>query len=277
MAERHAAYFCARAEAAAPHLHARDAAYWLAQLDDDHANMLAALDRMHRHGDRSTVVRFVQALGWFWVMRGYLHEGREWITRTLPLPPACATSMKRLRRTPARVLDLDMLAEAYLTAGYLYFFQGDFLTARAYGHVTVALRRAIGEDSKLALALLTLSATYWLNGDLCPGPGATCRRASASRAAGRRRGTGMAVARPWARRAASRQAARGAQLTRSGVVLLPPPRRYIDGRHVLLDLTQVLLALGEDRLAASHAAESLAISRALKSQVATAYALERPW
>jgi hypothetical protein len=43
--------------------------------------------------------------------------------------------------------------------------------------------------------------------------------------------------------------------------------------HVLLDLAPVLLALGEDRLAASHATESLAISRALKSQVGIAYAL----
>jgi predicted ATPase len=273
-AERHAAYFCARAEAAARHLHAHDAARWLAQIDDDHANMLAALDWMHSHADRSTVLRFVRALGWFWIIRGYLHEGREWVARTLLLPPAHATSDEAIvAHASQNSQDLEMLAEAYLTAGYLYFFQGDFLTARAYGHVCVALRRALGESGKLALALFALSATYWLNGDYVQG----LVPHTEGQALAERLGDAEALA--WVSLDRGRDA-RHRGKPREARDWLDAALAYYRQRgdvwmvaHVLLDLAPVLLALGEDRLAASHATESLAISRALKSQVAIAYAL----
>jgi predicted ATPase/DNA-binding SARP family transcriptional activator len=273
-AERHAAHFCARAEQAAQYLPTPDAAHWLAQLDDDHANLLAALEWMRSQGHRSAMVRFVQSLGWFWIMRGYLHEGREWVARTLPPPPIDATSDEAiLAHAGLPRHDRALLAEAYSTAGHLFFFQGDFLTARTYGHATVTLRRRLGEDGQLALALLTLSAAYWLSGDYAQGMALR----DEGQALAERLGDAEALA--WLLLERGRDA-RHRGKPREARGWLDAALAFYRQRgdmwmvaHVLLDLAPVLLALGEDQLAAVYAAEALAISRALKSQVAIAYAL----
>lgn len=77
---RHRAHFVARAERAAPHLHTRDQRAWLTQLDDDAADLRAALDDAVAVGTGEALavaLRLVNALSWYWMLRGRLTEARR--------------------------------------------------------------------------------------------------------------------------------------------------------------------------------------------------------
>src|SRR5262249_28602648 len=66
---------------------------WLEWLEREHDNLRAALDWSRGdEGDAELGLRLGAALQWFWVMRGYLTEGRECLTvlltRTALDPPS---------------------------------------------------------------------------------------------------------------------------------------------------------------------------------------------
>ena len=94
--ERHAAYYLALAEQAAPATPAGDVAA-LDQLEREHANLREALRWWAGRGEAEPGLRAATALSWFWGMRGYRTERREWLARFLALP-AAACRRSRARR-----------------------------------------------------------------------------------------------------------------------------------------------------------------------------------
>ncbi len=86
---RHRAHFAAMAERAAPHLHTRDQRVWLTQLDDDAADLRAALDNaITDNGSTPDAIRLVNALSWYWMLRGRLAEARRALDAVLAAVPA---------------------------------------------------------------------------------------------------------------------------------------------------------------------------------------------
>ena len=83
----HAAYVLELARTAEPQLRGRDQLRWLARLDADRDNLLAAL----RRGDPATGLRLVAALSFYWWLRGSRGEAAALageLLRAVPHPPA---------------------------------------------------------------------------------------------------------------------------------------------------------------------------------------------
>ncbi|MFD9300395.1 BTAD domain-containing putative transcriptional regulator, partial [Streptomyces goshikiensis] len=84
---RHAEHCAGLAERAAAHLHGPGQRRWLRRLDREALNLRAALDHAAAAGTGGTAVRLVNALSWYWCLRGRIAEAREALDAAL----ACAT------------------------------------------------------------------------------------------------------------------------------------------------------------------------------------------
>ncbi len=137
----HLACFLNAAERMAPALMSQaDQARWIARLEADHTNILAALracdsiaDDAH-HG-----LRLAGAVWMFWYVRGHFALGREALSRALAHPDADAP-------TPAR-------AQALFAAGGLAVFQGDHAAGRQLNGEALERFRALGDTLGMARAL----------------------------------------------------------------------------------------------------------------------------
>jgi non-specific serine/threonine protein kinase len=126
---RHADHFLAMAEVAAGFERRPGQAEWLARLEYDHEDLLAALAWCRAH-DHQRWVRLALALGWFWQVRGHLSEGREWLSGVIALP----------------ALALADRARALYWLSRLAFWQGDYSVARELGEEALAAYRALCDD-----------------------------------------------------------------------------------------------------------------------------------
>ncbi|RCG23956.1 AfsR/SARP family transcriptional regulator [Sphaerisporangium album] len=82
---RHHEYYIDLAEKAAPHLYGKDQRRWLARLDGATANLRAALDAALADRHAECALRMVNALAWYWFLRGRLAEARRSLAAALAL------------------------------------------------------------------------------------------------------------------------------------------------------------------------------------------------
>jgi predicted ATPase/class 3 adenylate cyclase len=135
---RHARYFAAVAEEA----YARrfDAeAEWSARLDVDHDDLRSALDWLEVH-NVDAAVELSGALGWFWLSRGLLEEGRGRLADALSASGAGGRSRAR----------------ALTGVGALTARRGDAENGRRHLEEAVELWRELGDRDELASALDSL-------------------------------------------------------------------------------------------------------------------------
>jgi predicted ATPase len=74
---RHADHYLAMAEQADPQLRGSGQREWLRRLDDEAANLRAALDTFRRERAAEPALRLAGALVWYWFLRGRLTEARR--------------------------------------------------------------------------------------------------------------------------------------------------------------------------------------------------------
>ena len=82
---RHRRYYTNLAEHAAPHLRVHDQRSWLRRLDAEAANLRRSLDSAVQDSDASAALRIVNALTWYWFLRGRLTEARRALDEALVL------------------------------------------------------------------------------------------------------------------------------------------------------------------------------------------------
>jgi predicted ATPase/DNA-binding SARP family transcriptional activator len=75
--QRHHLYYVQLAELARPHLYGPDQRRWLQRLDDESGNLRSALDGVIAAGDTELAERLVDALAWYWFLRGRFAEARR--------------------------------------------------------------------------------------------------------------------------------------------------------------------------------------------------------
>ena len=151
MRRSHAAFFLALAEQADPLLEGPEQAIWLERLDRDYGNVRAALEWLADSGDAERALRLAVALWRYWEIRGYLTEGRAWLTQLLSSPQASI-------RTNTR-------AKALYAAGVLADAQCDYAAARDLLGEYLAINREAGDPSSLAAALNDLGNVAAAQGD----------------------------------------------------------------------------------------------------------------
>jgi len=149
---KHAAYYLALAEQAAPELVGPRQGAWLRRLLAEHDNLRAALRWTIETGDRQKGLCLAAALWRFWFTHGFLTEGRAWLEETL----AAAGENAALAPLRARALHaLSPLANQ----------QGDHGRADAALQQSFALYRSLGDARGSAGALHGLAINARSLGD----------------------------------------------------------------------------------------------------------------
>ncbi len=138
---RHAEYYLALAEQAAPELVGPQQGAWLERLEREHDNLRAALGWALERGDETLGLPLAAAMGHFWAVRGHLSEGQEWLERALSRWPEAVA--------PAR-------AEVLSAAGHLAYIRGEYDRAATLHGEGLSLRRALGDHHGVALSLHNL-------------------------------------------------------------------------------------------------------------------------
>ncbi|MFI9510846.1 BTAD domain-containing putative transcriptional regulator [Nocardia sp. NPDC052566] len=145
----HHRYYLRVAELAAPELRGADQQRWLRRLDDESANLRAALDGFVRAGDADAALRLVNALAWYWMLRGRLTEARRWFEAALALGGSAR------RRAPVL---------AWQAA--FSFQQGEFADAAAKRAEVFAVYDTVDDPAGRARAEILLAMTALESGDL---------------------------------------------------------------------------------------------------------------
>ena len=148
--QRHAAYFLAVAEAAAPALRGADQASVLDRLERDQDNLRTALRWAVDHDAGELALRLGTALWRYWEVRGGMREGRQWLNAALVAGAAAPAALH------ASVLD---------GAGWLAFHQSDFPQALALHEQSLRLRRALDDHNGIADSLRAVGAAAGRLGD----------------------------------------------------------------------------------------------------------------
>jgi predicted ATPase/DNA-binding SARP family transcriptional activator len=94
----HHRYYTELAERADVRLRGHDQQQWLERLDLETANLRSALDGAVRQNADELALRLVNALSWYWFLRGRLGEGRRSLTTALSIE-GDATATLRARAT----------------------------------------------------------------------------------------------------------------------------------------------------------------------------------
>jgi len=112
---------------------------WLDRLQNEYSNLRSALEwcvEAPGRGDRG--LELAAALSWFWLKRGYLGEGRQWLERALAADGGAPRGLQ---------------AEAFNGLGTLTFFLGDYAATRQSLETSMALGREAGDMGQVATSL----------------------------------------------------------------------------------------------------------------------------
>ncbi|HEX9987086.1 MAG TPA: tetratricopeptide repeat protein [Chloroflexia bacterium] len=152
--KRHTEYYLSVAEAAEPQLKGGQQITWLERLEAEHNNLRAALRWSLQHGEVEIALRLGSALWRFWLIRGYLSEGREWLEEALALGKDSTGAV------PATVR-----ANALNGAGNLAYSAGDYAAALVLHEESLRLRRELGDKQGMAGALNNIAVVWRDRGD----------------------------------------------------------------------------------------------------------------
>jgi predicted ATPase/DNA-binding SARP family transcriptional activator len=183
--DRHADWWVAFAEQAAPHLEEADQALWLARLERDDANIRAALDWLCQRHRVEPALRLVRAVSLHWFIRGRLAEGAEQALRIARLPESSRyptlqidalnvaaylarehTDYERAHEASRESLTLShqindrkRAADALANLGYIALHQGHIEDARELFQRSLTTQRELGNQQGIADALAFLALT----------------------------------------------------------------------------------------------------------------------
>ncbi len=149
---RHFAFYLALSEQAEPQLTGAQQQNWLSRLEMEHDNLRSALAwSTTADGDAAGGLRLAGSLWRFWYVRGYLREGRAWLSGLLAAAPGGQAAAAR--------------AKALSGAGGLAVLQGDYPAARALYEECLGLRRGLDDPVGIARALNNLGNVAREQGD----------------------------------------------------------------------------------------------------------------
>jgi predicted ATPase/DNA-binding CsgD family transcriptional regulator/DNA-binding XRE family transcriptional regulator len=144
---RHAMYFLDLVERAGPQ---PGMTTWPKSLDWEQENLRAALRWFRDAGETEPLMRLATAMSSFWVVHGYLSEGRRWLEAAL---------------TAAGSVPSVLGAKADYVAAMLAMQQGDYRAARNHAGSSLELSREVDDQASVATALNALALIAFETGD----------------------------------------------------------------------------------------------------------------
>jgi predicted ATPase/class 3 adenylate cyclase/Tfp pilus assembly protein PilF len=187
----HADYYLALVEAAEPALTGPEQAIWLERLEAEHDNLRAALRWAEESREVEIGLRLAGVVCQFWLIRGHLREGQEWLARLLGLAGEAPRMVARAKvlagaghmahnlgdYAAARTLfeegltlwreigDQQGTATSLNDLGWVALIQGDCAVARTLSQESLALWREIGDQQGIATSLHNLGWVAYIQGD----------------------------------------------------------------------------------------------------------------
>ncbi|MEU7837340.1 MULTISPECIES: BTAD domain-containing putative transcriptional regulator [unclassified Nonomuraea] len=256
--QRRDLYYTELAEQARPHLYGPNQRQWLDRLDTEAPNLRATLEHTTDH---ALALRLVDALGWYWYLRGRHREGRASFAAAMALPGVeCVrtaaweagfamltgdgSDLLERSRTAARALDArDARSRWFLAHAQLSF--GDAATAAGLLTEALAGFRAVGDRWGEAATLAGRAKQAMFQGD----------HALAERSAGDSLTIFDDLGDGWGRLQASDMLGylaeiigdyeRAARLHREGLRIAEDLRLWIDASYRLSSLGRLALLTGD--------------------------------
>ena len=149
---RHCEFFLRLTAKANPELSGPKQMQWLDKLEQEHSNLLAALQWCVVTKDCAIQgLQMAILLNPFWDLRGYYREGRDILTALLKF-----ASLEE---------PIPEQAEALYCAGTLAWWQSDFIFAQSYFEQCLAIARVLQNQKGMANALSGLGDVAYARGD----------------------------------------------------------------------------------------------------------------
>ncbi|HEY7419162.1 MAG TPA: LuxR C-terminal-related transcriptional regulator [Ktedonobacteraceae bacterium] len=142
----HATHYLALAERAESTMSQGE---WLERLEREHDNLSTALAFLLEHEDLEEALRLAGALRYYWLLRGYLSEGRGLLEQMVAVLREDSTSVPPLTR-----------AKALYAAAVLAYWQADFEQAKRLSRESLELFHCQG-DMRGAASTLCLVGIIW--------------------------------------------------------------------------------------------------------------------
>ena len=151
-AVRHCEHYAALAAEANRGLKGPEQAVWLWRLEAEHDNLRAAM-AVSLSGNVNALIAVKMSLRMlsFWMLRGYVKEGRRFVKAALDMPAIQASDLAQ--------------GHALYVSACLATSQSDHTEARAMLEICLNLRRRLGNEVDTAATLSTLSLARLQSGD----------------------------------------------------------------------------------------------------------------
>ncbi len=146
--QRHRNWYLALAKKADPELLGAQQVLWFECLEAEHANLRAAISWSLEQDEPEAAASIGIALWRFWLLRGYLSEGRRWLEHALASLSGAS----------------HLLGRAMQAAGILASYQGDHKQADSLLEQSLAFFRKVGDDEGIALNLLHMGMQTYMQG-----------------------------------------------------------------------------------------------------------------
>jgi predicted ATPase/class 3 adenylate cyclase len=256
----HAEYFLALAERAERELTGPQQALWLSRLEVEHDNLRAALTWSLEQTEAEIGLRLGAALWRFWIVKGYMVEGREHLQRLLALPDGSTQSQPR-----AAVLN---------GLGTLIHEIGDYQTARPLLEESLAIWRNLGDRLGMSSAMNNLGWVLTMLNDHPAGFAHSMEALTICRELGENRGQAVALTNLAWQAHLQGDPKQACLYLEEGLVL----RRAIGDRrgmaYMMTCLSEEEMALGHADRATTLIEEALATLRALGDKQLIANAIQ---
>lgn len=141
--ERHAHWYLLFSENAEMQWRGPQQSEWLERAEQEHDNLRAALRWCEERGAVEDELRIASALLRFWIVRGYLREGRGVLEKALSKSEAAPDAVR---------------AKAFHAVGTVASRQGDYPAARGFLEEALALRRMSGDKHGISITLNNLAS-----------------------------------------------------------------------------------------------------------------------
>jgi predicted ATPase/DNA-binding SARP family transcriptional activator len=188
--QRHDRYYAELAERAATHLHGRAQRHWLERLDRETPNVRRALEGAVRDRQPDRALRVVDAMAWYWFLRGRLGEARRSLNMALAVAGGTDAARAKaqawrtgvaalvgdvdrqaLHRTAAlelcqKIDDAGGRARAEWFLGFVACDLGDLSVSEELVNRALRTARAVKDRWCTAAALSTRAKQAMLRGDL---------------------------------------------------------------------------------------------------------------
>jgi predicted ATPase/class 3 adenylate cyclase len=150
LAEKHARYFHKLARESYGEMWGPNQGYWLDHLQTEHGNMRSALEwAKEDHNRREILLGLAGSLWRFWVIRGYIREGRAWLELALERNHNASAALR---------------ANGLRGLGFLALQHGDYKLANDVHDESLALYQEIGDKLGIARQLDVLGEIHWIKG-----------------------------------------------------------------------------------------------------------------